>query len=151
MDGEAGHGDAVVSLAGARREGDIQGVGGGLGVAEEGLVKIAHLEEHQGIGVPLLQIQVLPQHGGDFVRWGASHGAYGNSSGGRKIPKGSAALPENWGAPGLLGARGNLGFGSRSRGLSGGAGLFQFLGQDLQIVPELADGLALLIVLVDAV
>ena len=64
------------------REGDIQGVGGGLGVAEEGLVKIAHLEEHQGIGVALLQIQVLPQHGGDFVRRGASHGAYGNSSGG---------------------------------------------------------------------
>ena len=151
MDGKAGHGDALVPLAGAGGEGDIQGVGGDLGVAEEGLVKIAHLEEHQGIGVLLLQVQVLPQHGGDFVRRGAGHGAYGNSSGGPKIPKGSTALPGNRGAPGLLGLGGNLGFGDRGRGLSGGAGLFQFLGQDLQIVPELADGLALLIVLVDAV
>ena len=33
MNGEAGHGDAVVSLAGAGGEGDIQSIGGGLGVA----------------------------------------------------------------------------------------------------------------------
>ena len=37
---------------GAGGEGDIQGVGGDLGVAEEGLVEIAHLEEEQGVGVP---------------------------------------------------------------------------------------------------
>ena len=122
-----------------------------LGVAEEGLVKIAHLEKHQGVGVPVLQVQVLPQHGGDFVRGGAGHGDNGNSGGGPKRPKGPTALPENWGAPGLFRRGDNLGFGGRRRSLSGGAGLFQFLGQNIQIMPELADGLALLIVLVDAV
>ena len=46
---------------------------------------------------------------------------------------------------------GNLGFGGRRRGLGGGAGLFQFLGQNFLIMPELADGLALLIMVIDAV
>jgi hypothetical protein len=60
-------------LAGPGGEGNIEGAGRGFGVIKKGLVKITHLEEHQGIGVPFFQIQVLPQHGRDFVRGRGCH------------------------------------------------------------------------------
>ena len=75
MDGEAGQGDAVVSLAGAGGEGNIESLGRNLGVVEEGFVKITYLEEHQGVAVPVLEVQVLLQHGGDFVRGWGGHDA----------------------------------------------------------------------------
>ena len=72
MDGKAGHGDALRLGAAPGSEGDVQGRGGLFGVPEEGLIEVAHLEKEQGVGVPGLEVQVLPQHGSDFIR-GVGH------------------------------------------------------------------------------
>ncbi len=47
--------------------------GGLFGVLEKGLEKIPHLEKDQGVGVPGFELQVLLEHGGDFIGLGICH------------------------------------------------------------------------------
>ena len=76
VQGEAGHGDGVFFGPAAAGEGDIQGLGGAMGILEKKFVKIPHLEQEQTVGMLGLDIQILPQHGGDFVGGGFGHGGY---------------------------------------------------------------------------
>ncbi len=44
-------------------------------VLKKQFIKIPHLKKEQTVGVLGLDIQVLPEHGGDFVGGGIGHGA----------------------------------------------------------------------------
>lgn len=61
-----GHGGIVVFVPGSK--GNLQHPGGHLGILEKHLVKITHAVEQQGIGIPLLNGEVLLHHGCRFDR-----------------------------------------------------------------------------------
>ena len=63
MVGQPGHGDAFPGGFAACRQGDIQQLGGPAGIVIKELVKIAHAEKHQPIGVVGFDAQVLLHQG----------------------------------------------------------------------------------------
>ncbi len=64
MKGYAGHRDRLAGRLPARRQGDIQELGGFLRVLVEQLVEVTHAVEHQLIGMLALELPVLLHHGG---------------------------------------------------------------------------------------
>ena len=58
---DAAHGDLPVPL-GARRQRDLERLGGHHGVLREHLVEVAQPEEEDGVRVPRLHLEVLPHH-----------------------------------------------------------------------------------------
>ncbi len=76
VQGEPGHGNGLFLCPTAAGEGNIQGLGRRVRVLEKQFIKIPHLKEQQSVGVLGLDIQILPEHGGDFVGGGFGHGGY---------------------------------------------------------------------------
>ena len=72
--GHAAHGGALlrglVPVPGGERQ--VQLPGDQLGVLVEHLIKIPQPEEEDGVGIPLLHLQVLAHHGGDLSHIGTA-------------------------------------------------------------------------------
>jgi hypothetical protein len=67
VDAVVGHpceGDAEVLADGLGREGDLQLARDELRVVVEGLVEVAEAEKEDGVGIALLELEVLPADGG---------------------------------------------------------------------------------------
>ena len=76
VQGEPGHGNGLFLSPAAAGEGNVQGLGRRVRVLEKQFIKIPHLKEKQAVGVLGLDIQILPEHGGDFVGKGFGHSSY---------------------------------------------------------------------------
>jgi len=57
-----GHGDRRAGMGAAMGQGDADGGRSAGGVVEEQLVEIAHAEEHQGVGLARLGLEILRHH-----------------------------------------------------------------------------------------
>jgi len=62
VEGHARHADRLAARLAAGGQRDVEQAGGLLGVLEEELVKVAHAVEKQGVGMLLLQPQILLHH-----------------------------------------------------------------------------------------
>ena len=63
---DAAEGDVVPAPPGARGQGNIQDAGSEQRVVQKHLVKVAHAEEEDRIGIARFDLQILPHHGGLF-------------------------------------------------------------------------------------
>ena len=70
--GHAAHGGTLFHAALLARQGQVQLPGDQLGVLVEHLIKIPQPEEEDGVGIPLLHLQVLAHHGGDLSQIGTA-------------------------------------------------------------------------------